>query len=123
MFGPHVRLECPRSTPTRSFAKMVYWALHAYMCMDIFAAASGSKRVINRVREISVQLICIYIYIYISADLFQRESVLAYIAIDQYLAILRFSRHQIIAIPCNLPSCRLHLALALAIHIYELATS
>ena len=38
---------------------------------------------------------------FISADLFQSESVLAYIVIDPYLAILRFSRHQNIAIPPN----------------------
>ena len=43
----------------------------------------------------------------LSADLFQSESVLAYIVIHQYLAILRFSRHQIIAIPSNPPFCRL----------------
>ena len=48
-----------------------------------------------------------YIYICISADVFQSESVLDCIVINQYIAILRFSKHQIIAILCNLPSCSL----------------
>ena len=56
---------------------------------------------------IYIYIYCIYIHVCESADLFQSESVLDYIVIKQYLAILRLSRHQIIAIPCNIPSCRL----------------
>ena len=41
-----------------------------------------------------------------SADLFQSESVLDHIVINPYLAILQ-TPISIIAIPCNLPSCRL----------------
>ena len=42
----------------------------------------------------------------ISADLFQSESVLAYIVINQYFAILQ-TPISTTAIPCNLSSCRL----------------
>ena len=42
-----------------------------------------------------------------STALSQSESVLAYIVIHQSLVRIRFSKHQIIAIPSNLPFCEL----------------
>ena len=69
---------------------------------------------------IYMYIICIYeyIYIYISADLFQSESVLDYIVINQYLPILQTpSNHYcntlqtpILQIAIYL-YCRMHLAL------------
>ena len=47
--------------------------------------------------------------LHISADFFQSKSVPAYIVIHQYLAILRFSRHQIIAIPYNILQIAIYL--------------
>ena len=47
-----------------------------------------------------------YVCIFLSADLFQSESVLAYIVIHPYLAILQNPISHI-AIPCNLPFCKL----------------
>ena len=60
---------------------------------------------------------------YVSADLLQSESVLDYIVISQYLAILRFSRHQTVAIPCNIPSCKLQASYSVRVQDHFLASS